>query len=81
MPKLPKYTLEFDEKKDKWALEKDRSDKVLKTFDTKELATQRGALRKALGTDGGSVKIQTKNGNFQEERTFPKSRDPKSSKG
>jgi hypothetical protein len=79
--KLPKYTLEFDEKKDKWALEKDKSDKVVKTFDTKEDATQRGALRKALGLEGGSVKIQTKEGDFQEERTFPRSKDPKSSKG
>ena len=81
MAKLPKYTLEFDEKKDKWALEQDKSAKVLKTFDTKEEATERGALRKALGAEGGSVKIQKKDGDFQEERTFPKSRDPKTSKG
>lgn len=77
-PNLPKFTLEFDEKKDSWALEKDKSDRVLRRFDTKEEATARGVLKDAVGKDGGSVKIQKLNGRFQEERTFPRSRDPKS---
>lgn len=38
-----------------------------------------GALEKAIGE--GSVKIQKMDGKFQEERTFPGSKDPKSSKG
>jgi len=78
---LPKYTLELNEKTDRWALEKDKSSKVVKTFATKEAATAGGVLRKALGSEGGSVKIQKANGRFQEERTFPKSADPKSSPG
>lgn len=31
--------------------------------------------------DGGSVKIQKENGRFQEERTYPGSKDPVASKG
>lgn len=81
MGRLPKYTLEFNEKKENWELENDKTDKVIKTFETKEDATARGVLKKALGSDGGSVKIQKLDGKFQEERTFPKSADPKSSLG
>ncbi len=81
MAKLPKYTLEFDEKKDKWNLENDKTDKVVKTFNTKADATKGGVLEKALGKDGGSVKIQKADGKFQEERTYPGSADPASSKG
>ncbi|MEF3691711.1 MAG: DUF2188 domain-containing protein [Candidatus Moraniibacteriota bacterium] len=81
MARLPKYTLDYNEKKDKWELENDKTDKVIKTFETKEEATAGGALRKVLGKEGGSVKIQKQDGKFQEERTFPKSKDPKSSKG
>ncbi len=79
--KLPKFTLEFNEKKELWELEADKSGKIIKTFETKEDATERGVLKKAMGTEGGSVKIQKVNGKYQEERTFPKSKDPKKSKG
>jgi len=81
MAKLPKFTLDYDENKDRWSLEKDSSNKVIKTFKTKSDATSSGVLKKAIGQDGGSVKIQKQNGKFQEERTFPKSKDPKQSKG
>lgn len=81
MGKLPKYTLEFNEKKEKWELENDKTNRVVKSYPTKEDATSGGALRKALGSDGGSVKIQRQDGRFQEERTYPKSKDPATSKG
>ncbi len=81
MEKLRKLTLEFDEKKSRWPLTDDKTDRVIKTFATKEDATAGGVLRKLLGADGGSVKIQLKNGKIQEERTFPKSKDPKKSPG
>jgi len=81
MARLPKYTLEFDERRRRWDLQNDATDKVVKSFATKEDATQRGALRKAVGPDGGSVKIQKRTGRYQEERTFPKSKDPKRSPG
>lgn len=81
MAKLPKYTLTHNEKKDRWDLESDQSGKVVKSFDTKGEATKGGALEKAVGKQGGSVKIQKESGAFQEERTYPGSADPKKSPG
>ena len=81
MPKLPKFTASFNEKKDRWQVSNDKTDKVIKTFGTKEDMTARGVLRKAVGSAGGSVKIQKVDGKYQEERTYPKSKDPKGSKG
>lgn len=78
---LPKYTLEYDEDKEKWSLENDRTNRTLRNFDTKEDATKGGALKKVLGNNGGSVKIQKMNGRYQEERTYPRSKDPRESKG
>jgi hypothetical protein len=81
MAKLPKYTLEYNENKDRWDLENDKTNKVVKSFETKEVATAGGVLKKVLGKEGGSVKIQKENGKIQEERTYPRSADPKESKG
>jgi hypothetical protein len=81
MAKLPKFTLDYDKKKDKWDLTNDKTDKVVKIFKTKEEATEGGVLRKSVGNDGGSVKIKKMDGQYQEERTYPKSKDPKKSKG
>jgi hypothetical protein len=81
MPNLPRYTLTKDEKRDDWKLTHDASDRVVRRFETKGDATERGALRDAVGGAGGSVRIQKEDGRYQEERTFPRSRDPKTSKG
>lgn len=81
MAKLPKYTLAFDPKKENWKLAHDRSHEVVRRFDSKEDATKGGVLRRAVGTDGGSVRIEKKKGGYQEERTFPRSADPRRSKG
>ena len=81
MTKLPKFTLEYNERKGRWALENDKTNRTIKTFTTKEKATAGGVLKRAVGEDGGSIKIQKLNGRFQEERTFPSSKDPKESKG
>lgn len=81
MAKLPKYTLDFNEKKDKWELTNDKTNKIVKSFENKGDATAGGVLRKILGDDGGSVKIQKENGKIQEERTYPKSKDPVESEG
>ena len=80
MSKLPKYTLEENERKDTWDLRKDKTHNLVKSFDTKGDATKGGALKKAVGGEG-SVKIQKENGRFQEERTYPRSKDPRESKG
>ena len=81
MAKLPKYTLSHDKKQDDWKLQNDASNRIVKRFDTKEDATVRGALKRALGEDGGSVRIEKVRGGYQEERTFPSSKDPHKSKG
>jgi hypothetical protein len=81
VPNLPKYTLVYDENKDRWPLVNDRSNRTVRSYASKAAATKGGALRKALGAEGGSVKIQKANGRFQEERTYPRSKDPRRSKG
>lgn len=81
MSKLPKLTLSHNDKKDRWELKNDKSDKVVKTFEKKEDATKGGVLAKTAGAEGASVKIQKLDGKFQEERTYPGSKDPEGSKG
>jgi len=81
MAKLPKYTLEHNAKKDRWDLIHDRTHELVKSFGLKETATAGGALSKAIGKQGGSVKIEKMDGKYQEERTFPRSADPKKSPG
>jgi Uncharacterized protein conserved in bacteria (DUF2188) len=80
MPKLPKFTLSKNDKKDQWELKEDRTKKLVKTFDNKADATKGGMLAKAIGGEG-SVKIEKENGRYEEERTFPRGADPRKSKG
>lgn len=70
MPALPKYSVEFNEKMSKWTLRNDKTKKIAKSFKTKAGATKGGALKRALGRNGGSVKIQKENGRIQEVRTY-----------
>jgi Uncharacterized protein conserved in bacteria (DUF2188) len=81
MTKLPKYTLSHNDGRDRWELRQDKTHQLVKSFDTKADATAGGALSRALGTQGGSVKIEKLSGRYQEERTFPRSADPRKSKG
>jgi hypothetical protein len=81
MTKLPKYTLAHNESRDRWELRQDKTHNFVKAFDTKADATAGGALARALGKEGGSVKIEKISGGYQEERTFPRSADPRRSKG
>jgi len=66
-----KYTLRFDESKAQWVLVNDDTNKVVRSFKTKEEGGRAGVLRKALGRMGGIVVLRTKTGVFDEERTFP----------
>ena len=54
---LPKFTLEKNEKKDAWDLRNDKTDRLVKTFDTKGDATKGGRLERAVGPSGGSVDV------------------------
>lgn len=78
---LRRFTLDKNEQKDRWDLKNDNTGRVVKAFDTKADATERGALKDAIGSEGGSVRIQKENGRYQEERTFPSSKDPHKSPG
>ena len=81
MANLKKFTLTKNENKERWDLTNDKTNRVVKTFNTKADATTGGVLSKAVGKEGGSVKIQLTNGKFEEERTYPRSKDPRRSKG
>ena len=81
MAKLPKFTLSHNQQKDRWDLRKDKSHTLVKSFGTKEKATKGGVLERAVGKAGGSVKIEKMKGGYQEERTYPRSADPKKSPG
>ena len=76
---VDKYTLHKDQKGEKWRLEKEGSDRTKRTFDTKNEALKN--LRDAVGPNGGSVRIRKTDNTIQEERTYPRSKDPKGSPG
>ncbi len=78
---LDKYHLTHDSKAGNWRLEKEGADRATKVFPTKGDATKGGALSGALPAAGGSVRIHNQDGTIQEERTFPRSKDPKGSPG
>lgn len=81
MARLPKYTLTRNNTKDRWDLNRDGTRETVRTFGTKGAATKGGVLERAVGPQGGSVKIEKENGRYQEERTYPRSADPKKSPG
>ncbi len=81
MDNLTPFTLAHDQQKEDWALRNDMTGKTVRRFDTKDDATKGGVLEDAVGKQGGSVRIHKLNGMFDEERTYPRSRDPRSSKG
>ncbi len=81
MPNLPRYSLVSDEAKGDWRLRNDQTGKTTRRYATKREATRGGVLEDAVGGGGGSIRIHKQSGEFQEERTFPGSRDPKKSPG
>src|SRR3712207_2333637 len=80
MAKLPKFTLKHNDKKGRWDLTEDGANRPKATFSRKSDAIKGGVLEEALGRKGGSVKIQKKDGDYQEERTYPGAADPKTSR-
>lgn len=76
---IDKYTLHKDAETDKWRLEKEGSDRAKARYDTKEEALK--GLRTAVGPEGGSVRIRKVDNTIQEERTYPRSKDPKKTPG
>lgn len=78
---LRKFHLTHDKKNDDWALRQEGKTRATARYETKAEATAGGELKSALGKQGGSVRIHKQTGTIQEERTFPRSRDPKDSEG
>ena len=76
MAKLPRYSLSQNDKSKKWELKADGSGQVVKGFKTKAAATKGGVLERAVG-GRGSVRIRKRDGKIQEERTYPRSADPR----
>lgn len=64
MAKLNKYILFFDAVSSKWDLMRGSGDTV-KSFKAKTDATKGGALAKAIGAEGGSVRIKKRDGKIQ----------------
>lgn len=76
MARLPKFSLSHNEQRNKWELKREGTGEVIKRFKTKAAATKGGVLEKAVGKMG-SVRIRKRNGKIQEERTYPRSMDPR----
>ena len=74
--KLPRFSLTHNDKSKKWDLKKEGSGDVVKSFATKAAATKGGVLEKAV-SGMGSVRIRKRDGRIQEERTYPRSMDPR----
>ena len=66
-------------KGDEWRFKKVGAERAIKVADTKETAIK--DMQKFMQNHEGSVKIHKKNGEIQEERTYPRSIDPSKSKG
>jgi len=71
----------YDLKKqgDKWKLQRQGAERAQKAFDTKKEGLEYS--REYMHTHGGSLKIRKENGQIQEERTYPRSKDPKKTPG
>ena len=54
MARLRKLTLDFNERKDRWDLTDDKTDRVIKTFDTKGDATKGGVTEGERPVPGGT---------------------------
>lgn len=78
---LPRFHLTKDQEKGDWELRKAGAERATRRFETKSEATAGGVLGGAVGKEGGSVRIHLEKGRIQEERTYPRSRDPKGSPG
>ncbi len=81
MATLRALTLGYNEDRRRWDLTDDASDRVVRSFATKRGATQEGVFDRMFNTKPASIRIETQHGRIQEERTYPRSRDPKRSKG
>lgn len=69
---------EFNKDREGWGLFDQLGD-IVEEFKTKADALGGGTLEKLVGA--GTVRIHREDGQFEEERTFPRSDDPRRSPG
>ena len=80
MASLTKFTIFHDPERGQWVLKRDGAQRALKRFAKKEDSVDYAGKR--FGEDyPASVKIQKQDGTLEEERTYPRSMDPRKSKG
>jgi len=65
----------------KYKLKKENAERASKVIDANKIDAIQQSKEFILNQGGGSLKIHKNGGGFQEERTYPKSNDPKKSKG
>ena len=75
-----RFTLKKNKQLGGWALV-DQTGDIVRIFATKTEALARGQLANAIGKEGGTVRIHRQDGQFAEERAFPRLKDPRVSPG
>lgn len=65
----------------KYKLKKEHAERTSKVIISNKQDAIKESKKFIMNQGGGSLKIHKNNGGFQEERTYPKSNDPKKSKG
>lgn len=80
MPMLHRFTLKHNGRDNRWDL-KDQTGEIVRTFQRKRDATRGGVLERAVARTGGTVRIHKRDGILEEERTYPRARDPRASPG
>ncbi len=68
-------------KHDQWKLTGEGNQKATKVFEGNKQDAIKESAEFLKNNQGGSLKIHLENGRIQEERTYPKSKDPKQSEG
>ncbi len=76
---MKNYHLTYNKETTQWGLLEENNRTPIKEFLTKKEGTK--SSTKYVEEKHGSLKIHYQNGDFQEERTYPRGADPKKSKG
>ena len=67
--------------KGKWKFRKEKAERSIRNFDTKDEAMEYAVAFMNKKNRVGSLKIHKESGEIQEERTYPRSMDPKETAG
>ncbi|HZW62103.1 MAG TPA: DUF2188 domain-containing protein [Flavobacteriaceae bacterium] len=76
---MKNYHLVYED--NKYKVKKENAERASKVIDSNKVDAIKQASNFVKSQGGGSLKIHKNKGGFQEERTYPKSNDPRKSKG